>query len=114
MPYPFTKYRSRNRTRVNNKLPPFATSVAGPTGGDASATSITFPSAMDTTITAIPAGFTIAGHQVTSLTWSSSTLAIVATGTAFVALDVVVFPATNVLRSANGGNVRASTFALVA
>lgn len=114
MPFPYTKYRSRNRGRVDQRIPPFASSVAGPTGGDASASSITFPAAMDTSITAVPAGFTIAGHQVVSLTWSTSTLAIVSTGTAFVAADAVVFPNTNVLRSANGGSVRASTFALVA
>lgn len=114
MPFPYTRYRSRNRARVNQKIPPLVSTVAGPTAGDASASSITFPAAMDTTITAIPPGFTIAGHQVTGLTWSTSTLAIVSTGTALVALDAVVFPATNVLRSANGGSVRPSTFALVA
>lgn len=109
MPFPYTKYRSRNRTRVNNKIPPLVSSVAGPSGINHTGGVVTFPSAMDTTVLAIPAGFTIAGHQVITFSWTNATTAAVTTGVTLAAADAWVFPATNVLRSVNGGNVRGST-----
>jgi hypothetical protein len=114
MPYPFTKYRSRNRTRPNFRIPPLASSVGGPTSIDASSGIVTFPQPMDTTISAVPQGFTIDGNQVRTLVWASATTATVATDVALVAADPFVFPATNVLRGEGGGPVQAASGALVA
>lgn len=114
MPYPYTRYRSRNRTRPNMNVPPLSASVAGPDSISAASQIATFPEPMDTTITAVPPGITLNGQPVTGITWTDSTHAALSVNGTFAAAQIFVWPATNVIRGAGGGPTRASTGAMVA
>lgn len=110
MSYPYTRQRTRGRTRPSTTQP-FAAApatIVSVTHGTNVAT-VVFSQSMDTSLLGPPAGWTVAGNPVTAVnSWTNSTTAVVAVATS-IATDPYVFPSTSVLRTAAGGPVASAS-----
>ena len=100
--------RSRNRSKRNKNIPfnAAAGTITSVTHGTL-LTTVVFAQNMDVRCTAIPANWTMEDSQITSITWTNATTAVLHSPQNTTAGSDYRFGGTNVIRTSLGGPVAA-------